>query len=280
MNLIYKSLRLKYGILSFLCPGNAARQAFNMFQHPRSITVREREKKFYEKARILRIPYEPEEIILFETGNEAGEKVLLIHGWESNPGSMGGIAEELVNQGFHVFSLNIPAHGISKLKTTTMLHVSILLADLIKGYFESEKISVVTHSFGSGAISFALSRGKISLKNMVFITSPEKIYDIFADFADKINLNEKALEKLIAITETKFDFSLEGLQISSSLQNSDFEKLLLIHDRYDTVLPYENVININRLVPNSDIFTTEGKGHYRLLWDKQVIKRTVKFLMQ
>lgn len=266
-------------MLSILCPEIAARQAFNLFRHPRIIKVRERERRFFEKAKILRIPYEPEDIILYETGNESGEKVLLIHGWESNPGSMGGIAKELVNNDFHVFSLNLPAHGISRLKTTTMLHVSIMLTDLIKEHFKAQKISVVTHSFGSGAISFALSRGKIGLKNMVFVTSPEKIYDIFADFASNINLNENALEKLIAITEKKFNFTLDGLRISSSLKDSEFDKLLLIHDRYDKVLPYENAETINRLVPNSDIFTTEGKGHYRLLWDEKVIQKTVEFLM-
>lgn len=249
-----------------------------MFQHPRVIPVREREKVFFENARVLRIPYDPEEIIIYETGNASGDKVLLVHGWESNPGSMGGIAEELVKNGFHVFSLNIPAHGISKLKTTTMLHVSILLTDLINDHFKGENLSVVTHSFGSGAVSFALSRGKVRLKNMVFITSPEKIYDIFADFAGKINLTDKALEKLIEITEKKFDFSVYGLKISSSLKNSDFGKLLLIHDRYDKVLPFENVEKINSLIPNSYIFPTEGKGHYRLLWDKDVISKTVEFL--
>lgn len=74
----------------------------------------------------------------------------MVHGWDSNPGSMAGIAEELINRGFHVLVFNVPAHGISVQKTTNMLYVSDILIDLLKKFNINGNISVVTHSFGSG----------------------------------------------------------------------------------------------------------------------------------
>ncbi len=279
MNLLLKLIRIKFSFLSAISPSFASNQALNLFQKPHFQKIRDREKDFLEHSKITRLPYNPEDIIIYEAGDTTGKKVLMIHGWDSNPGSMAGIAEELINQGFHVLVLNVPAHGILTQKKTNMLYVSGILIDVLKKFNLNENISVVTHSFGSGAISLALNKSCIKVDKLVFVTSPDKLYDIFRDFADRIGLSDKAFKSLLETTEKRFNLTFEELQISKLLESSFFNKLLMIHDKKDMILPFKNAEIIAGINKNTELYATEGKGHYRILWDETVIVKIRDFLL-
>ena len=277
MNLALKLIRIKFKILSILNPSLAAKQVLEIFQRPHFKKLRDREKEFFQIAKEKRIEHEGEDIILYELGDPAGQPVLMVHGWDSNPGSMYGIARELVKHGFFVLSLNVPAHGISKVKKTNMLKVSELITEVLKKYPTSKTFSFVTHSFGSGAVTFALSKSGIKADKLVFVTSPDKLKEVFRDFARLMGLNDKAFEYMLKITEKRFDKTFDEMQISKLLQKTDFNKLLIVHDRQDKILPFHNAKRIHELNPNSELFATEGKGHYRILWDEEVINKIKDF---
>jgi predicted alpha/beta hydrolase family esterase len=159
-----------------------------------------------------------------------------------------------------------------------MLYVSEILADVLSAFNESGSISIVTHSFGSGAISFALNKTKIPVDRLVFVTSPDKLYDIFKDFAGRIGLSQKAFRIMCDTTEKKFKLTFDDMQISKQLRSAHFNKLLMIHDKNDMILPFKNAQIISASVPNTELFATEGKGHYRILWDQEVINKISDFL--
>lgn len=278
MNLILKFIRLKFKTLSAVSPSSAARQAMDLFQRPHFQKLREREKEFLDRCEIIRMPFSGEDIIFYQYGDKVGQNVLMIHGWDSNPGSMGGIATKLGDMGFNVLLYNVPAHGISVQKTTNMLYVSEILAEVLKRLSKDGEISVVTHSFGSGAISFALKKTGIKVDKIVFVTSPDKLYDIFYDYALRIGLSLKALKIMCHMTEKRFNRSFDDMHVSKQLRDSKFNGLLLVHDKNDTVLPFKNVEKIASLNQNSLLFPTEGKGHYRILWDDKVIFGISDFL--
>ncbi|MEZ4906568.1 MAG: alpha/beta fold hydrolase [Saprospiraceae bacterium] len=278
MSFILRLIRIKYRILSVIFPGWAANSAFKLFQKPHNFKIREREKDFLAISEIYKIENSPEDLIFYRKGNHDGERVLMIHGWDSNPGSMSGIAEKLVENGFNVFAFNVPAHGISKVESTNMLEVSDLLVTAVKKLSENGKINAVTHSFGSGAISFALEKSDIELNKMVFVTTPDKISDIFYDFASKIDLSEKSYKKLLEMTSIKFNRSMDDLAISNLLSNAKYNKLLLIHDKNDKILPFKNSISIKEKNKNVEIFQTKDTGHYRILWDENVIEKVNEFM--
>lgn len=276
MNLKFLFIRLKFKLISFISPEKASEQALYIFQHPHFQKIRDRERKFLEHSKIIRIPYDPEDIILYNIGNPEGQKILMIHGWDSNPGSMAAIADKLSESGFNVYVFNVPAHGISEQKTTNMLYVSQIMMDLIKEL--GDNISVVTHSFGSGAISFALAKSKAKIDKIAFITSPDKLYDIFLDFANRIGLNNKAFNLMLKFTEEKFHYTFEEMQISKLLNKANYNKLLLIHDKNDMVLPFKNSEVIANSNKNTELFVTHDKGHYRILWDDEVINKVNDFI--
>lgn len=278
MNFVLKLVKLRFQILSVIAPKIAAKQALKIFQKPHFQKVRDREKKFLNTANIIRVKHNPEDIIIYEMGDKSGKPVLMVHGWDSNPGSLYGIAEELIKNGFHIYSLNVPAHGISKQKVTNMFDVSLIIVEILRQLEKYNSISIVTHSFGSGAVSFALEMNQKEVDNLVFVTSPDKLIDIFSDFAKTIGLNEKAFNMMIDQTENRFHKKFDDMEISKALTKVKFDKLLLVHDREDKVLSFKNTKRINEKNPKSEIFATEGKGHYRILWDEEVISKIVDFL--
>jgi pimeloyl-ACP methyl ester carboxylesterase len=79
-------------------------------------------------------------------------------------------------------------------------------------------------------------------------------------------------------TEKKFKLTFDDMQISKQLRSAHFNKLLMIHDKNDMILPFKNAQIISASVPNTELFATEGKGHYRILWDQEVINKISDFL--
>lgn len=278
MKLFLILLKLKFRILSIINPDIAAVKALELFQKPAKNKIRPREENFLNSTKVTKIPYPGEDIMLYDTGPTLGKKVLLIHGWDSNPGSLANIAEVLVKNGYHVLAYNVPAHGKSTLEKTNMLDVSEILGEVLNLYSSDGKLSVITHSFGSGAVSFALKQSQVTIDKLIMVTSPDKLYDIFKNFSDYIGLSEKAFASMLKITENRFNEKFENLQISKALQSAKYSKALLIHDYNDKVLPFSNTSNIHATNKNTELYVTENKGHYRILWDKQVLDKIIDFL--
>jgi len=272
-------MKLRFKLLSVLSPKKAANLALNIFQKPHFNKVREREKEFLNTAKIVRINNDEENIILYETGDKSGKPIITVHGWDSNPGSMSGITNKLAESGFHIFSLNVPAHGISKRESTNMFDTSDIIVKVLEWIDREGEVSFVTHSFGSGAVSLALQKSGIEVDKLAFVTSPDKLWDIFKDYAEVIGLNDAAFKQMIKKTEQRFGRSFDKMQISKVLNDAKFQQLLLIHDVDDKILPFGNTESIHHSNPDSEIFSTKGKGHYRILWDEEVIDKIAQFLI-
>ena len=279
MKIMLDIMKLRFKLLSLLRPQKAADLALNIFQKPHFNKIREREKEFLNTAKIVRIKNDEEDIILYETGDKSGKPIIAVHGWDSNPGSMSGITNKLAKSGFHIFSLNVPAHGISKRKSTNMFDTSDIIIKVLKWIDRKEKVSFVTHSFGSGAVSLALQKSGIEVDKLAFVTSPDKLWDIFKDYADMIGLNDTAFKLMIKKTEKRFGRSFDKMQISKVLNDAKYQQLLLVHDIDDKILPFGNTKSIHHSNPKSNIFSTKGRGHYRILWDEEVIDEIAQFLI-
>ena len=111
-----KLIQLYFKTFSRFAPELVGKQAFNLFQKTREKSIRPNENRFYNMSRHFKVSHHIEEIDCYEMGSPDNPMVLLVHGWDSNAGSMGGIAFELVEQGYFVVAFNLPAHGFSKLK--------------------------------------------------------------------------------------------------------------------------------------------------------------------
>ena len=278
MKLILIFLRSYFKIMSRLDARLAAKQAFKLFQKPRNRPFKKREKKFYDSSETFVAQSDLGDIICYEKGDPYGEVVLLVHGWDSNAGSMSGIGNVLALEGFHIISFDLPAHGKSSLKYSNLHACKIALEAVLKRVKPFEPVSVIAHSFGSAVSGYTFSSGKYKIKNLVYLASPNRIKTIFTNYKEMISLGDEAYQLMVNAATEILSEPVEGIVVMLKTRQIDYEKATLIHDCYDKILPYENSARMAAFLPRSELISFEHIGHYRMLWNTEVIEKIVKIM--
>ncbi|WP_420579890.1 alpha/beta fold hydrolase [Reichenbachiella sp.] len=271
-----KLIQTYFKIASAIAPRMAGNQAFELFQRPLNKKIRQKEMAFFRVAKMFKIKHYLEDIQCYELGNPDGQLVLLVHGWESNAASMSAIGLKLAEAGHHVILFNLPAHGFSKLKKANIKICKEVLLEVINHLNPKQPFSIVSHSFGSAVTAYALSKTTHKVDQLIFLTSPNKITQIFEDYASFIKLSKKALNQLCHKAENLLHEPLEGISADSFHKKIRYNRLLLIHDTNDKIIPKANSIAIYNQWPKSELHFIENTGHYKMLWDKKTLDRISK----
>ncbi len=264
-------IRMSFCFLSRVAPRLAGKVAFNLFQRPMNRVTRPLERSFFKEAKHFKIDHYPEAIDCYEVGNPEGDLIFLVHGWESNAGSMAAIATSLADQGYRVISFDLPAHGHSKLKRANILTCSNAL-DRVMRYFQySGSPSIVSHSFGSAVSTYTLARKGYQINKFIMLSTPDRILDIFQDFKNIISLGDTAFKTMLDQVKALVGEDLETIAVNRMAEKVQYQNLSIIHDQYDRILPYSNSVNVYKNAPKATLTTVEKIGHYKMLWNNSVI---------
>ncbi|NVK63312.1 MAG: alpha/beta hydrolase [Flavobacteriales bacterium] len=275
-----KLIRTYFSVRSKLAPKATGRRSFKVFQKVRIKKIRDREKAFFDHAEKFTVPFEKEDIDCFAFGNPSGPLVLLVHGWESNAGSMSQFMHRFVELGYRVVAFNLPGHGQHNSSSTNLYECYHAMKNVLDHLNPTAPISVVSHSLGSAVTANALSRSNYEVDRLVFLTSPRRMEDIFMEFKNIISLGDKAYASLLKTTEKLLGDSISSLDVDANLNRIGYNDLLLIHDKTDKVLPYVNSEIIHNKTTNSSIFPLERVGHYKMLWSDTVVDQAVSFIAE
>jgi pimeloyl-ACP methyl ester carboxylesterase len=276
--MILKLIRTYFKLSSAVAPKRTGKLGFKMFQKVRIKKIRERERQFFDRAQKSTIPFKKEPLEIFELGNPEGQLVVLVHGWESNAGCMSKISDELVAANYRVVTFNLPGHAWYKSSHTNLLECYTALLTVLEELNPSEPISLIAHSLGSAISANALSRSNVQVDQLVFLSSPNKVEDVFLEFKEIVGMNQKAYDEMVKITNRLLEGPLSMLDVDANVPKINYDELLIIHDKNDRILSYENSKSIETIASNSRLLTIEDVGHYKMLWSKEVISKTVSFL--
>jgi pimeloyl-ACP methyl ester carboxylesterase len=268
-------IRLCYKVVSALFPQKAGQQAFRLFQRTRKLPFKKTELDFYRNARIFEVVHPVENIRAYELGDPAGKLVLLVHGWDSNAGSMGAIAFAMAEEGYRVVTLDLPAHGYSQRTHTNLRDCREALRALIYHLRPAKPFSIITHSFGSAVATMALTETRFTVDNFIMLTSPNRLIDVFDEFKNQIALGDRAYSEMLQHACQLLNQPVQEVTVDKKMQQVNFKKLVIIHDVHDKVLPYQNAVRINEALPSSKLYTLKNTGHYRMLWNGEVIKKVM-----
>ena len=279
MNLQLIILRIYFKFISFFSSRAAALLAFKLFQKVRVKSIRDREKDFFEKSHQFKVPSKGEDLLCYELCTENKNLVFLLHGWESNPGSLSKIAYTLSENNFRVISFGLPGHLGYKSNHTNLYECKEAFKSVIKHINPKKPFNVVAHSFGSAVTTYTLSKEKYLINNMIFLTSPNSILDIFIYFKNLIKLSDRSFNLLLDKAKNVLNKEVKHLNIDEEIKFISFSKLLLIHDQFDKVIPYKNSKSIALKNPSkTEIKKFENIGHYKMLWNDDVINDIIQFL--
>lgn len=271
-------IRLYFRVLSAMWPVKAGERAFRLFQRTRKLPFKKAELAFYQQAQKFDVVHPTENVHAYELGDPEGKLVILVHGWDSNAGSMGAIARALAFEGYRVVSFDLPAHGHSALTHTNLRECREALCALIYQLRPAEPFSIISHSFGSAVASMALSGSRYTIDNFIMLTSPNRLLDVFDEFKNQIALGEEAYQEVLRLASSLLKEPVEFVQVESKALKINYNKLIILHDPQDKVLPYSNSERISNALPNTQLVTLNKMGHYRMLWNAEVIATVVSEL--
>jgi pimeloyl-ACP methyl ester carboxylesterase len=281
MNFQIYILRFYFKSISYFLPKIAGAKAFKLFQKVRIKSIRNREEDFYIKTNHFKVAFIKEDINCYELGSGNSEIVFLLHGWESNAGSLSKFAYQLAENNYRVISFDLPGHSKYKSNYTNLAECKNAFANVIDFIKPNKPFSVLSHSFGSAVSTYALSKLNYKIDKLVFLTSPNSILEIFTDFKKLIGLSNTAFSYLIKDANLLANEQIKDFNIDEKLKHFTFSKLLLIHDEYDKIIPFKNSLEIqSKNKQNTELIKHKNIGHYKMLWNDNVLEDALRFFKQ
>ena len=259
-----KTIQISLQALSIVSPKLSAKVAFQLFKKVRKKDIREREKEFYAKAKKRSISFQSENLNIFEFGDDNHDPIILVHGWDSNAGSLSAFVTPLLKRNKKVIAINLPGHADYKLSHTTLIECKNALVALLNEFDKTENISIISHSFGSAITSLALYEMDINVQNLYFLTSPNKMENVFLEFKEILKLEDKTYAALKVMANEVLNEKLEEMYIHDKLKQASFNHLYIFHDEKDKIISIENSFKIAEEIPNTSLFKYNKIGHYRM----------------
>jgi pimeloyl-ACP methyl ester carboxylesterase len=250
----------------------AAKFVTKLFLTPQRKVLRADQLDYYNSGHTEFIRFNDKDVFVFSKGE--GPRVMLTHGWGSNSYLFRYIIDALVDTGYSVVTIDYPAHGQSSGSHTTLVETSELVYHISKMYGPIE--AIIAYSFGGPTTLRAMELG-VEIKSLVLLSAPTKIESIFDPFFELLtippNLQKRFVDELVSRT----GINRNGI----SPMDMNFDKsmrTLIIHDKNDEIISYNDAENIYREMPNSKLILTENLGHRGVPRNGDVIPKITDFI--
>ncbi len=250
------ALRLLFRLSGAVAPVLAARFASYLWFRPQRHRPPAREQALLARAQHVPMHHAVKRIAVYHWGK--GPAVMLVHGWSGRGAQLGEFVEPLVAAGYRAVAFDAPAHGRSGGRDTTLLEISDVILRL--------------------ASDFGPVQQQRFARRVVAFSTPATLEGLVEKFAGSLALSPRTVQILRDMLVQRFGqdvwtrFSVQNMARSIGLP------ALVIHDRDDRDVPWQEGEAVARAWPHARFLRTEGLGHRRILRDPEVIDRVVRFL--
>ena len=251
----------------------ASKLALKLFSKPRDGQLTSYANSFLETATKKSILYHNSLPIQTYHWEGTKETVLLTHGWESNSGRWRHKIKKLHKEGYNVIALDGPAHGGSGSDTFN----AILYSEFINVVSEKFKPTLfIGHSVGAMAMIIFLQKQSYKLaEKIVLLGAPSAFIGIMKRYKEMMGYSQRIYKGIDTQIELKFGNPPSYFSTADFVKNID-TKGLLIHDKNDLIIPYQDALEIDAQFKNAKLISTEGLGHS--LKGDFVSEEIIKFL--
>lgn len=257
--------------------GRLAAKAF--FLAPPRRRVTQRERAGLASGRPLRISTRWGRLAAWSWGAQNAPTVLLVHGWAGAGAQLLPFVEPLRAAGLRVVALDLPAHGASPGRRSSLPRWADALLDAASQLGgERGLVAVVAHSFGATATSLALTRGLVASR-VVLVAPAAEPAAYFRGWVGGVVGHGAVFAEIERETEAWLGLrfaDVDGAKLAASQQLP----ALIVHDRGDRETPFAGAEAIARAWSGAELVATTGLGHLRLLADAEVVSRAVTFVRE
>ncbi len=266
-------MRGYFGALARVAPRSAERQAALLFCFPRRLAHHD-VPPVPQEAREQLVSSGAKRLMSWTWGE--GPRVLLAHGWEGTGRDMVPIANALAQRGRSVTVFDMPAHGRSTGRTTTLIEMANAVAAVARATGTPD--AVVGHSLGAAAAVLALRDG-LAVSSAALLAPVAEPWLFLRRLADLLSFSEARYEGLIAQIERRAGIGIHQID-GATAARSLVARVLILHDPADRQVPYSQSEALARAWKGATLHPVRGLGHRRLLYDPEAVQRVVGHVIE
>lgn len=209
-----------------------------------------------------------------------GPPVYLMHGWGGWRGQLGAFVAPLVAAGLRVVAVDAPSHGESGpglLGRGRSLGPELSDALVAAVGKHGKPAAVIAHSLGCTTTAMAVHDGLPTAK-LVLIAPSVGLDRAVKSFSRTVNLGERSRERMLSRLEVIAGRPLSDFDVAGLARHTELPPTLVVHDRDDKEVPYDDAVSLAGRWPSAELATTEGLGHQRILRDPGVVRAVVGYI--
>lgn len=226
-------------------------------------------------ARSTLLEHKGRHIAMWRWGARDAPAVLLAHGWGGNAADMRAFVFPLLKAGLRVIAYDQPAHGVSEGRLTGLPDFAEVLAEV--AWHHGNVQAVIGHSLGATAAALAHALGKADLRRIVLVSPPSDLVGYSRRFARWHWIPEPVRDAMQAAVEERYGMRWAELELPRLARRLNAQALV-IHDRGDRVVPWNQGEQFARHWDGARLMSTDGLGHRRLLQDEAVTTAAAAFI--
>ncbi len=205
---------------------------------------------------------------------ESGPLVLALHGWRGRTTQFRPLAAALLARGMRTIAIDLPGHGKSAGRRLTPHLLGQLLVELQPELGPVH--AAIGHSFGGAGIGAGLVHG-FRPARLVLISSPTRVSRIPFSVARQMGLPARAMPHYARLLDEHAGCPIADLDLVCAAPRAGIPALL-VHDRDDAVIPYDEAEALAAAWPELKVLTTSGLGHRDILAHREVIRAIAEFV--
>lgn len=203
----------------------------------------------------------------------SGPRVLLVHGWSGHSSDMAAFGAPLVEAGFEVITLDLPAHGESQGRKASIPQGAQALLALQA--HTGDLHAVIAHSVGTAVAVHAMGQG-LRVGRAALLSPPARYADYAAGFAAQAGLDAQQTGEMLAVLrEGGLDVTTVDTPVTA---RALAQPALVLHSADDRVVPFADGREIAQAWAGARFVPLEGLGHKRILQAPEVLEQVLAFV--
>ena len=257
-----------------LSPAITASIIKQFFFQPNKYKLSQKENDYKKTALAFETVVRNKKIRGWKWGN--GPAILLVHGWNSAGLQLYKFIDPLLERGFSVITYDKPAHGISEGTHTSYFEFTDVVRHLLNHPVLNNIKGIIGHSMGASAVINAISKENVKPRLVLFAPAlpiKEMLYETITGFG----IPESILTQLLLQYELEYSYSIDHDNPIALIPQIKTDALI-IHDKNDNATPYSYSVKAAEMNSKIHLYSTNGLGHGRVIFDDHLIQKSISFL--